>query len=149
MIFSPAPDTAWHKKVTALYSGHWQHSGQQWETGQEQHWPYVGYLYWQWDGGRHGEVPLGHCRRNGFLGPAWASPSLLLVFFGKCRWLCFFPGFPLLLVLNFTGAVPSQEIILWERNNTNGSILRTSITFLAFFTLVIPQTRGVECKRDC
>lgn len=83
-------------------------------VGQGCHWPYVGHLYWQWDTGGHGEVPLGHCRRNRFLGPAWASPSLLLMFFGKCRWLCFFPGFPLLLVLNFTGAVPSQEIVLWE-----------------------------------
>lgn len=54
---------------------------------------------------------MGHCRGDGFLGPTRSTPSLLLVFFGKCRGLRFFPRFPLLLVLNFTGVISSQEII--------------------------------------
>lgn len=54
---------------------------------------------------------MGHCRGDGFLGPTRSTPSLLLVFFGKCRGLRFFPRLPLLLVLNFTGVISSQKII--------------------------------------
>lgn len=78
------------------------------------HWPDLRGLHWQWDAGGHAEVPLGHCRGNWFLGSTRSTPSLLLVFFGKCRGLRFFPRFPLLLVLNFTGVISSQEIILWN-----------------------------------
>ena len=67
-----------------------------------------------WVPGGHAEVPLGDCRGDGLLGSTRSTPSLLLVFFGKCRRLGFFPGFPLLLVLNFMGAISSQEIILWN-----------------------------------
>ena len=70
-------------------------------------------------GGRHPQVPLRQRWRNGLLGPAGASPPLLLVFFGECRRLGLLAGLALLLlllllllVLHSAVAVPAQEVVL-------------------------------------
>lgn len=107
----------------------------------------MGDLHWQWDAGGHAEVSLGHSRRNRFLGPPWPPPPLLLVFFGKRGGLCFFPGFPLLLVLHFMGAVSSQEVILLETERKPHELQVESFHLCLPFQIFLFQTNQKKASQ--